>query len=70
MKKLFFAALLATVAVGGAFAQVNLYNSSRELIAVCQEEQPADCSDIPVAYQSDGTTVIPFALYQDLTYNP
>lgn len=57
MKKLFFAALLATVGVGGAFAQGYFSANSNTRDIVCDDTEQ-DCS---VTYDLDIAYTVPFS---------
>jgi hypothetical protein len=72
MKKLFFTALVAVVAVGGAYADVILHDEDGTPIATCQTSATNACSNIqgPV-YGPEGSEgpEIPFIDYSSLLYN-
>lgn len=72
MKKLFFTALVAVVAVGGAYAEtINLYNENSTTVQyTCQDDAVTACESIPgTFYEFNSSIEIDPADYADLLYN-
>ena len=70
MKKLFFAALLATVAVGGAFAQYTTIPNSPTSQFNCSSNDTPTCASLGVAvYPINSSTPVGQDIL-DLEYQP
>jgi|GEM_PF-3912250 len=59
MKKILFSAVLATVAIGGAFAQYSLNPSGGAPTFNCVQTSAPQCSTLGTIYFADGSGPVP-----------